>query len=94
MLWRLLAITPGEILAEVRRPLLASAVMCAAVVTVVVATPLELMSSEGSWLSATVKVLTGAVVHAAAQYALWTLEGRPAGIERRLTHVLAGYARR
>jgi lipopolysaccharide exporter len=93
MLWRLLAIRPGEILAEVRRPLLASSLMCAAVMAVAGVTGVEPMPSEGSWTSAAVKVLTGAVVHVSAQYALWTVEGRPAGIERRLSHLMAGYTR-
>ena len=52
------------------------------------AAPLGHLSTAGSWLSLLAKTLIGAVAFWAAQYAIWRLEGRPPGIERRLQQVL------
>jgi hypothetical protein len=58
--------------------------MIGAVWTVGSVTPLELFSENGSWLSLLTKILLGAGMFCGAQYAIWRLEGRPAGIEQRL----------
>lgn len=88
MLRRTLAISAGEILGQLRRPLAATAVMCAAVGGLAAVTPLDLLPATGSWLSLAAKAVIGASACGAAQYALWRLEGRPAGIERRLIQLL------
>jgi hypothetical protein len=51
--------------------------------------PLELFSESGSWFSLMTKVMVGGVVFCSAQYAIWRLEGRPAGIEKRLLQVFS-----
>jgi PST family polysaccharide transporter len=82
-----LGIALGEILSQLRRPLCATLVMVCAVVTVGILTPIELFSVSGSWLST--KTLVGGVVFCGVQYAIWRLEGRPAGIEQRLFQLLS-----
>ena len=90
MLHRTLGLSPAEIVGPLRRPLLATAVMVGAVFAVDAATPLDLFSEAGSWLSLLIKTLVGAIVFGGVQYAIWRLEGRPAGIEQRLLQVLGG----
>ena len=94
MLKQALAIPAAEILRQMRRPLAATAVMCAGVGTLVAATPLELLPASGSWRSAAAKVASGAAVWCASQYGIWRLEGRPPGIERRLLQLLSRHAPR
>jgi hypothetical protein len=61
--------------------------MIGAVWTIDIAMPLELFSESGSWFSLMTKVLVGGVVFCSTQYAIWRLEGRPAGLEKRLLQV-------
>jgi PST family polysaccharide transporter len=91
MLRKTLGLAPREIVGPLRRPLLATAVMVGAVFAVDAATPLDLFSEAGSWLSLVIKMLVGAIVFGAVQYVIWRLEGRPAGIEQRLLQVLGGW---
>jgi lipopolysaccharide exporter len=85
MLRRTLGIGASEILVQMRRPLAASALMAAT---------LLLVPSTGSWLTAAARILFGGAVWASCQYSLWTLEGRPPGIERRLVELLTRQAPR
>lgn len=89
MLRRTLDVTLGEIFAQLRRPLVAAALMAAAVLALGAASPPVFFSSEGSWISLVLKVAVGAAAYAAALFALWRREGRPAGIERRLTQLIS-----
>jgi len=90
MLRTTLGISMREILAQLRRPFAATALMCAAVVALAAMTPIELLPASGSWQSLAAKVIVGAAVLCAGQYAIWRLEGRPAGIERRLAQLMSG----
>jgi PST family polysaccharide transporter len=89
LLKRTLGLGLGEILGQLRRPLGATALMVVAVLAIDSATPLELFSAAGSWAALFTKVLIGGGVFCAAQYAMWRLEGRPAGIERRLPQFIS-----
>jgi lipopolysaccharide exporter len=80
MLRRTLDLSAADILSQIRRPLLATAVMT---VSMLLVTP------AGSPVWAAIRILTGVGVWAVCQYALWRLEGRPPGIERRLEHLLS-----
>ena len=63
--------------------------MIAALLALDAATPLALFSEAGSWLSLAAKLGVGGVVLCGTQYALWRLEGRPEGLERRLLQILS-----
>ena len=89
LLRRTLGITLGEILFQLRRPLCAAALMVGVLLAFAAVLPLELFSESGSWLSLATKILVGGVVFCGVQYTVWRLEGRPAGIERRLLQVLS-----
>jgi hypothetical protein len=78
-----------EIGVQLRRPLLATAVMAGAVWTVGAVTPLELFSESGSWWSLVTKIGIGGVVFCGVQVALWRIEGRPPGIEQRFLQVMS-----
>jgi O-antigen/teichoic acid export membrane protein len=84
LLRRTVGISLGEILCQLRRPLAAAAVMVGIVLAAGAAAPAALFSETGSWLSLAIKTLLGGAVFCATQYALWRLEGRPEGVERRL----------
>lgn len=83
LLKRTLRISAGEILRSLRRPLAATALMVAAVLA------LATVLAPGSWISLAAKVAAGAAVYGSALIALWRLEGRPPGIERRALQVLS-----
>jgi O-antigen/teichoic acid export membrane protein len=89
LLRRTLGLTFSEILSQLRRPLVATAVMVGAVVALGAVAPFELFSGSGSWLSLSTKILVGGVVYGGVLYMTWRLEGRPAGIERRALQVLS-----
>ena len=89
MLGQALAISAPEIVLQMRRPLAATGLMCAAIGALLASTPLDLLPATGSWISAAAKVSVGVIVWAASQFAIWTLEGRPAGIEQRLSQLLS-----
>ncbi|MDY7094234.1 MAG: lipopolysaccharide biosynthesis protein [Acidobacteriota bacterium] len=89
MLRRTLEISIPEILRQLRRPLLATALMVAAILGADALLVIELFTREGSWLALAVKIPLGGVVFCSALAALWRLEGRPAGIERRMLELLA-----
>jgi hypothetical protein len=63
--------------------------MAATVLALGAASPPVFFSSEGSWISLVLKVAVGAAAYAAALFALWRREGRPAGIERRLIQLIS-----
>jgi len=89
MLRETLGLTLGEILIQLRRPLGAVAVMVGVVGGLGAFTPLGLSPQGGSWLSLMAKTLVGAAVFCGTQYGIWRLEGRPAGIERRLLQLFS-----
>jgi PST family polysaccharide transporter len=88
LLKRTLGLSLCEIGHQLRRPLLATAVMVGAVWTVGTFTPLELFSESGSWLSFATKIGIGGVVFCCVEVALWRIEGRPPGIEQRLLQMI------
>ncbi len=79
----------GEILAQLRRPLCATVFMIGAVLAVGAAQPLGLLAEGGTWLSLVTRIAIGGLVFPSVQYALWRLEGRPDGVERRLLQLLS-----
>ena len=87
MLHRTLGIRPMEIIAQLRRPLLAALLMGGAVLTATAVLPVG-TTLVTSWLVMLAKVAVGGVTFCAAVVVLWRLEGRPMGIERRLLQVL------
>ncbi len=84
-----LDISPGEITFQLRRPFGAAVLMVGAVAALGAMSPLDLFSENGSWLSLVTKTLVGGLVFVAAQVAIWRIEGRPDGIERRFLQVLS-----
>ena len=88
MLKRTLDISIGEILTQLRRPLLAASMMVVAVLGLDALSPWELFSLSGSWPSLILKITAGALVYSSVLYGSWRLEGRPAGLERRLQQIL------
>jgi PST family polysaccharide transporter len=88
MLHHTLRVTPREILHQLTRPLLATAVMVVAVQGLSFL-PFWDVSAGGSWWSLVVKVFTGGIVYVGVLAAAWRLAGRPPGIERRVLQ-LAG----
>ncbi len=84
LLRRTLGITLGEILSELRRPLGATVLMVGAVLGLGALDSLGAVPTTGSWGTLGTKVALGGAVFLSAQYAIWRLEGRPRGIERRL----------
>ncbi len=88
MLRRTLDIGAGEIVGRLRRPFVASVLMVAAVLAAHELLPVDLFSDAGSWLSLAIKIGLGGLVFCTAQYGMWRIEGRPAGIERRLLELV------
>ncbi len=92
LLHRCLDISLAEILQQLRRPLLATAAMVLAVWSIGHWLPGAAVDGSGdgtgSWLALTTKVSVGVGVFGAILISLWRLEGRPAGIERRLLQML------
>ncbi len=89
LLKRTLDISLGDILRQLRRPLIAAMLMVIAVMALGGIQSLELFSAAGSWLALVTKIGVGGVVFCTIQYTIWRSEGRPAGIERRLLQVLS-----
>ena len=84
MLRATVGLTTGDLVAQLRRPVIAAAVMAGALVGLTLVTPLGDVGRVGPGVSLPAKALVGAIVFCASQYAIWRLEGRPAGIERRI----------
>ncbi|MCH9651940.1 MAG: lipopolysaccharide biosynthesis protein [Deltaproteobacteria bacterium] len=93
LLNRTLSISLSEILAQLLRPLCASALMVGAVLALGAVLPPSLLSepassgfaaSATSWWRLLAQVGVGGVVFCSTLYALWRWQGRPAGIEQRL----------
>ncbi len=72
---------------QIRRPLAATALMVAAVAGLAAVTPLDVLAGSASGLSLVIKTVVGGAVFCGASYAIWRLEGRPAGIERRVAQL-------
>ncbi len=89
LLKRTLGLLLKEIGSQLRRPFVAAVAMIGTVAAVSAVAPLDLFSANGSWLSLATKVLVGGMVFSSVQYALWRLEGRPAGIEQRLLQLIS-----
>lgn len=94
MLERTLGIGAGEIAAQVRRPVAATAVMCGAVLLLAAVTPLAIVPAQPSWPSLLAKIALGGLACTGTFYGLWRLEGRPGGLERRLVQLLTGQGSR
>jgi O-antigen/teichoic acid export membrane protein len=84
-----LDISFASILVQLRRPFGATVLMAGVVVAFGAMLPIDLFSNGGSWLSLVTKTIVGGLVFGAAQIAIWRIEGRPDGIERRLLQVLS-----
>jgi PST family polysaccharide transporter len=87
LLRAVLGISLGEIVSQVRRPLAATALMVAAVAGLAAVTPLDALAGSAPGLSLAVKTVAGGAVFCGALYAIWRLEDRPAGIERRVAQL-------
>lgn len=87
LLHTLLGITPGQILRELRRPLAATALMVAVVAGLAAVAPLDALAADAPAVSLVIKVVVGGAVFAGALSAAWRLEGRPAGLERRVAQL-------
>ena len=85
MLRRTLGIRLGEIGGQLWRPLIAVAVMVAAVLALGALAP-----PAAPWLSLLARIGVGGLSYAGALYVLWRLAGRPEGIESRLLKLRAG----
>lgn len=88
MLRQAVGLRIGEVGRQLRRPLLAAALMVGTVLALDALVPFDLFAQAGSWRSLLLKIAVGASVFCGGQYALWRLEGRPAGIERRLPQLI------
>lgn len=88
MLKQTIHLSLSEILFRLRRPLLAASAMVVAVLGLDTMLTMDLFSETGSWMSFVTKIAAGALVYCSLLYALWRLEGRPAGFERRLLQIL------
>ena len=87
LLRTVLGISLGEIGRQIRRPLAATALMVAAVAGLAAVTPLDVLAGSASGLSLAIKTVVGGAVFCGASYAIWRIEGRPAGIERRVAQL-------
>ena len=87
MLRAMLEISLGEVMRQLRRPLAAAAFMIAVVAGLAAVTPLDVLEASASVGALVAKTLLGGAVYCGALYAIWRLEGRPAGIERRLAQL-------
>jgi PST family polysaccharide transporter len=83
-----LAISAGEIVSRLKRPAGAVVAMVGTLLALGTALPIGFSSDEGSWRSLLIKVAVGGLVYCCTLYAIWRLEGRPEGIERRLLQIL------
>jgi PST family polysaccharide transporter len=89
LLRKTLGISLSEIAAQIGRPLLGVALMAAAIGLLDAASPLDLFSPRGSWVSLSVKMLIGGAVFTGVCSVVWRLQGRPAGIERRILQLIS-----
>ncbi len=88
MLWRTVGIRPGEIVAQLGRPLAATAVMVAAVLALREILPSPVASELRRWLTLGAEVGLGGAGYAVALGVLWRWRGRPPGIESRFLQLL------
>jgi PST family polysaccharide transporter len=88
MLHRALGLTPAELVIQLRRPLAAALAMVGAVLTLRAVLPASTFGTGASWVSLIGTTAVGAMVFIAVLTALWRLEGRPSGLERRLLDLL------
>ena len=87
LLNRTLGIATVELLSQLRRPAAATLAMLGLVSLAGSLVPIDLFASDGSWHSLFFKLILGGVAYLAAQYAFWRFEGRPPGIEKRLSQL-------
>ncbi|MGB5399393.1 MAG: polysaccharide biosynthesis C-terminal domain-containing protein, partial [Thermoanaerobaculia bacterium] len=83
-----LGISLRDILKQIGRPLAASLIMVVALIAFEATQIFDTSSQSQAWLSLILEVTVGCVAFSASLYSIWRLEGRPAGIERRLSQVL------
>ncbi|MGB5478006.1 MAG: lipopolysaccharide biosynthesis protein [Thermoanaerobaculia bacterium] len=83
-----LGISLRDILKQIGRPLAASLIMVVALIAFEATQIFDTSSQSRAWLSLILEVTVGCVAFGASLYSIWRLEGRPAGIERRLSQVL------
>jgi lipopolysaccharide exporter len=89
MLNATLGITFAEVFVQLRRPLGATVVMIIAIVGTGALMRDGVPGAGGLWVSLVTKTVAGGLTFCGSLYALWRLEARPAGIERRLTQLLS-----
>ena len=89
MLRATLDISVGEVMRQLRRPLLATAFMVAVVAGVAAVAPQGVLAAGAPGGVLVVKILLGGAAFGGALYAAWRIEGRPEGIERRLAQLWA-----
>jgi PST family polysaccharide transporter len=89
LLKKTLGISLRDVGAQIGRPLLGVALMTVAIGLVDAATALDLFSKGGSWPSLATKIVLGVAVFGGVSYGAWRLQGRPAGIERRLLQLIS-----
>ena len=83
----MLEISLGEVMRQLWRPLAATTFMIAVVTGLAAVTSLDVLAASASGGALVVKTLLGGAVYCGALYVTWRLEGRPAGIERRLAQL-------
>jgi PST family polysaccharide transporter len=88
MLRRSLGLTPGELVIQLRRPLTAALAMVGVVLALRAVLPAAVLGTGPSWISLIGTIVVGALVFVAALTAVWRLEDRPSGLERRLLQLL------
>ena len=91
-LWMLkatLGIPVGEVFVQLRRPLGATVVMILTMAGMGAVMGNGVPGMSGLWVSLVAETLAGGLVFCGSLYALWRLEARPAGIERRLAQLLS-----
>jgi lipopolysaccharide exporter len=88
LLERTLDIRSRALVAPLRRPLVATGLMVAALLLMRAAVPEGPLPSASVWSLLPTRVVVGAAVFALALYGIWRFEGRPAGIEQRLAQLL------
>lgn len=89
MLRATLGISLVEVMRQLRRPLVATVVMLAAGAGVAAVAPLGALAAGAPGGVLVAKILVGGAAFVGALYAVWRLEGRPDGIERRLAQLWA-----
>lgn len=89
LLNKTVGISLRDILAQLQRPLLASALMIGSVLALGTVLPPPSASPAITWWRLLAQMGVGGAVFCSAQFALWQWQGRPAGIEQRLRQLIS-----